>query len=114
MRVKKCVKKRDLQCSVLFCTFVVVVVDTDVELAHSFLTLTSPTARYFRNILYRKENYFAPVVLTFAFELVLPCGETVWNTNPRVVPDAFGVLDVREDRRDSVVLLCFRNDPLND
>ena len=54
------------------------------------------------------------MVLTFASELVLPCGETVWNTNPRVVPDAFGVLDVREDRRDSVVLLCFRNDPLND
>ena len=100
--------------AVLFCTFVVVVVDTDVKLAHSFLIVTSLTARYFRNILYRKENYFALVVLTFAFELVLPCGETVWNTNPRVVPDAFGVLDVREDRRDSVVLLCFRNDPLND
>lgn len=54
------------------------------------------------------------MVLTFALELVLPCGETVWNTNPLVVPDPLGVLDVREDRRNSVVLLCFRNDPLND
>ena len=51
---------------------------------------------------------------TFALELFLFEGDTVWNTNPRVVPEAFGVLDVREESRDSVVLLCFRNDPLKD
>ena len=44
----------------------------------------------------------------------LPDGETVWKTNPLVVAEAFGVLDVRDDRRDRVVLLCFRNDPLKD
>jgi len=31
-----------------------------------------------------------------------------------VVAEAFGVLDVREDRRERVVLLCFRNEPLKD
>lgn len=41
-------------------------------------------------------------------------GETVWNTNPLVVAEAFGVLDVREERRERVVLLCFRNEPLKD
>ena len=41
-------------------------------------------------------------------------GETVWNTNPLVVAEAFGVLDVREERRERVVLLCFRNEPVKD
>ena len=44
----------------------------------------------------------------------MPEGDTVWNTNPRVVADAFGVLDVSDESLDRVVLLCFRNDPLKD
>ena len=51
---------------------------------------------------------------TFALESFLPEGDTVWNTNPRVVADAFGVLDVSDESLDRVVLLCFRNDPLKD
>ena len=51
---------------------------------------------------------------TFVLELFLSDGETVWNTNPLVVAEAFGVLDVREERRERVVLLCFRNEPLKD
>ena len=54
------------------------------------------------------------LIFTFAFMVFLPDGETVWKTNPLVVADAFGVLDVREERRDRVVLLCLRNDPLKD
>ena len=38
----------------------------------------------------------------------------MWNTNPRVVADAFGVVDVSDESLDRVVLLCFRNDPLKD
>lgn len=50
----------------------------------------------------------------FALESFLPEGDTVWNTNPRVVADAFGVLDVSDESLDRVVLLCFRNDPLKE
>ena len=51
---------------------------------------------------------------TLVLEALLADGETVWNTNPLVVAEAFGVLDVREERRERVVLLCFRNEPLKD
>lgn len=49
-----------------------------------------------------------------ALELFLPDGDTVWKTNPRVVADAFGALDVSEESLDRVVLLCFKKDPLKE
>ena len=46
--------------------------------------------------------------------MFLPDGETVWKTKPLADAEALTVLDVRDDNRESVFLLCFRNDPLED
>ena len=70
--------------------------------------------RFPATIFFREETKLFCSLITFVFELFLPEGETVWKTNPLVVAEAFGVLDVREERRERVVLLCLRNDPLKD
>ena len=79
---------------------------TQFEKFHPWLKSTQSTNIPWECILWNK--------CTLALGMFLPDGETVWKTKPLADAEALTVLDVRDDNRESVFLLCFRNDPLED